>query len=65
MTSNNVKKRYGIPENKERMALTLTKTNKERLYEIAEEFKMTPSALIEHVIETDLAYKIGEYLGRR
>lgn len=59
------KSRYGIPEGKKRFSLTLTEENIERLKEVAVEFKMTPSALISHVIETDLTYKIGEYLVRR
>lgn len=59
------KNRYGIPEGKVRFPLTLTDENAKRLREVAAEFKMTPSALISHVIETDLTYKIGEYLVKR
>lgn len=59
------KNRYGIPEGKVRFPLTLTDENAKKLREVAEEFKMTPSALISHVIETELTYKVAEYLVRR
>lgn len=56
------KNRYGIPEGKKRFSLTLTEENIARLKEVADEFKMTPSALISHLIENDLASIIVECL---
>ena len=50
--------KYGIPDGKKRVALTLTDEEVEILQAVSKKYRRTMSATISYIIEVDLKHKL-------
>lgn len=53
--------KYGIPEGKKRVALTLPDEEVEILQEVAKKYRRTVSSMISYMIDTNLKYELEKY----